>query len=503
MAKKLLLCASAFHLSAAVWNGRRLAVCRSFEDDPEGHQAFQTFLASVSGIPTYLTADTVDEDYRFETLPHASGGDRREMLERKLRQLYRSTPFYGASLQAREKDKRRDDRYLLSALTNAEVFSPWLQFLIAAKQPVVGVFPMPLITLGIIKPLGLTEPNLLLVSKHEAGVRQTFVKDQVFRISRLTPTPTHEQSAEEAYAEEIRNTRMYLDALNITHVEDLVTVVILDQDGSLASLGPRIVAGRRNVRWVRVSPDELVAKAGLDRAALERSPDALPLHLLGLHAPGPNLAPPTLTTGYARYRLSRGVYAATGALGALGLLWIGLNVYSAVDLKQERSRLAEETQRQQQLYQQITQTFPPSPADSDRLRLTVDVVKRIASSARLPDRAYVALARGLDAHPEITLTELTWRHGRAPASAPPQLAQTAQLGIELLAPPGDIGAALTAVNNFVRDLARQDSVASARTTKLPVNLGPTATMRGSTADPRKAQPEPVRFDVEVVLKPGV
>ena len=95
MAKKLLLCASTFHISAALWSGRRLLGCRGFEDDDAGHAAFQNLLRSASGVPVYLMADTVDEDYRFEMLPHASGSDRREMLERKLKQLYRSTPFYG------------------------------------------------------------------------------------------------------------------------------------------------------------------------------------------------------------------------------------------------------------------------------------------------------------------------------------------------------------------------------------------------------------------------
>ena len=503
MAKKVLLCASAFHLSAAVWNGSRLTVLRSFEDEPEGHQAFQTFLATVAGIPVHLTADTVDEDYRFETLPHATGNDRRELLERKLRQLYRSTPFYGAALQDREKDKRRDDRYLLSALTNAEVFSPWLGIMVAANVPVAGVFPLPLVTLGALKRLGLNEPNLLLVSKHEAGVRQTFVKDQVFRISRLTPTPASGAAGDDAYAEEIRNTRMYLDALNITHVEDVVTVVILDQDGSLAALGPRIVAGRRNVRWVRVPGEELATKVGVDRAAMERSPDALPLHLLGLHAPTLNLAPPTLTAGYRRYRMSRAVYAGAAVLGLAGAAWIGSNVNGLMELNRDRERLLAETQQQQALYQEITRTFPPTPADSGRLRLTVDVAQRIAALARLPEKAYAAVSQGLDANPEITLNSLTWRNSRVPGTEPPQMAQSAVMEIELLAPPGDIGAAMTAVNKLVKDLGRNELVASARTTRLPVNLGSGATMRGSTADARRAQPVPVRFDVEVVLKPGV
>jgi hypothetical protein len=503
MAKKVLLCASAFGLSAAVWNGSRLMVCRSFEDAPEGHQAFQAFLSTVAGIPVYLTADTVDEDYRFETLPHASGSDRREMLERKLRQLYRSTPFYGAALQDREKDKRRDDRYLLSALTNAEVFAPWLQILMAAKAPVAGVFPLPLITLGVIKPLALSEPNLLIVSKHEAGVRQTFVKDQVFRISRLTPTPLDGQAADVAYAEEIRNTRMYLDALNITHVEDLVTVVILDQDGSLAELGPRIVAGRRNVKCMRVPAGDLMARVGVDRAALEHTRDALPLQLLGLHTPALNLAPPTLTSGYTRYRMSRAVYAGAAVLGFLGAGWMGFNGYQLMDLNQERAEVVAQTQREQARYQEITRTFPPTPADSERLRLTVDVAQRVAGLSRLPDQAYVAVSQGLDANPSITLTSLTWRHSRAAGIDPPQLAQSALLEVELLAPAGDIGTALTAVNKLVKDLGRHEAVASARTTRLPVNLGSGATMRGNTTDPRKAQPVAMQFDVEVVLKPGV
>jgi len=77
MAKKILLCASALHLSAAVWSGRRLTVCRGFEDDDAGQRAFLNFLRSAPGVPVYLTADTVEEDYRFETLPHVFGADRR------------------------------------------------------------------------------------------------------------------------------------------------------------------------------------------------------------------------------------------------------------------------------------------------------------------------------------------------------------------------------------------------------------------------------------------
>ena len=39
----------------------------------------------------------VEEDYRFETLPHAFGSDRADMVGRKLKQHYRNTPYMAAT----------------------------------------------------------------------------------------------------------------------------------------------------------------------------------------------------------------------------------------------------------------------------------------------------------------------------------------------------------------------------------------------------------------------
>jgi hypothetical protein len=83
------------------------------------------------------------------------------------------------------------------------------------------------------------------------------------------------------------------------------------------------------------------------------------------------------------------------------------------------------------------------------------------------------------------------------------LAQSALLQVQLLAQPGDFTGALNTVNKFVKDLARHELVASARTVKLPIDPGSSATLRGSTADSRKGEPVKVQFEVEVVLKAGV
>jgi hypothetical protein len=126
MSSRILICISSAGASVARWSGK-ITDCVRFDHTDEGHQGFEEYLRSSRGTPVHMAVDTVDEDYRFETLPHASGGDRKQLVERKLKQLYRTTPYFSATLQERDKGKRKDDRFLFCALTDTELLAPWLQ----------------------------------------------------------------------------------------------------------------------------------------------------------------------------------------------------------------------------------------------------------------------------------------------------------------------------------------------------------------------------------------
>jgi hypothetical protein len=336
-------------------------------------------------------------------------------------------------------------------------------------------------------------------------VRQTFLKSRRFRLSRLTPIRhTGESTFRDAFIEEVRNTRMYLDALNVTHLDETVAVAILDQDGSLEDMEHLIPGGRRNIRCVRFKPEDLAARTGADPKSLRASEDALHLQMLGLQPPALNLAPPGLTAAYNRFRTSRAIYAA-GALGALiGIAWCGMNLYRASELEREREHLLAQTQLEQNRYQQLTRSFPPAPTTPANLRLTIEVAERLAKMSRLPDASFHAVSQALEANPGITLNGLSWRYGR-PAGAQPgalaALTQSAVMQVELVAAPGDYKGAMQQINKFVKDLQKLETVASAHTVKLPVNLASTATLQGSTAAPRAEKPVKAQFEVEVVLKP--
>ena len=157
MAKKLLLCASTFHISAALWSGRRLLGCRGFEDDEAGHAGLPepvAFHRRRAGVP--------DGRHGRRGLPFRDPAARRGQRPARHAgaQAEATLPQHALlrrQLQQREGDKRRDDRYLFAALTNPEIFSPWLQFLLAAKAPIAGVFPLPMVSLALIERLGLQD----------------------------------------------------------------------------------------------------------------------------------------------------------------------------------------------------------------------------------------------------------------------------------------------------------------------------------------------------------
>src|ERR1700752_2962215 len=135
MAEKLLIGIAGSGATVARWRGSRIVDCREFAADEAGAAAFQGHLAAPSDVPAYIMVDAVEEDYRFETLPHAFGSDRIQMAERKLRQHYRNTPYMTAWRLGRDTGKRRDDRYLFSALTNPDIVGEWLQAIVARGLP--------------------------------------------------------------------------------------------------------------------------------------------------------------------------------------------------------------------------------------------------------------------------------------------------------------------------------------------------------------------------------
>lgn len=514
MASRILICVSAAGASVATWKGK-LTNCVRFENSDAGVAGFEEYLRSAKGTPVHVAVDTVDEDYRFETLPHTSAGDRKQLVERKLKQLYRTTPYFSATLQERDKGKRKDDRFLFCALTEAEMLAPWLNAIEAGELPLAGVYPLPTVTAAAVAKLKLKGPNLLIISKHVAGLRQTFLKNGRFRITRLTQLRgSGDRTIDRSFAEEVSNTRMYLDALSVTTADETVQVVILDQDNSLAKLREALDNGRGNLQCERVTREDLVLRLRIPAPTLAVTPDALHLHLLGEHVPEENLAPASMRRGFSIYRNARRLYAASGACALLGALWFTFDLYQVKQIEEQAKNAATQATQYQARYQELTRQFPAAPVSSATLKDTVDVALRLRETARTPETLFSVLSDALEAFPTVNLSNLGWKHGRYPdAQAAFSAAGTAGAGSDgplhevgmivgdIQPFNGDYRTAVATIREFADRLRKNPAVADVKILKLPLDENSRQTLSGSTAT-RTEQQATAQFELVITLRDG-
>ncbi|MGH8750117.1 MAG: hypothetical protein ACREUV_00255 [Burkholderiales bacterium] len=512
MTGKIFLCISASQATAGIWRRGKLVMAQVFANSEAGWSAFGELLGQNPGLPVHVLVDTVDEDYRFDNLPHSFGGDRREMTARKLRQLYRNNPYSRAWLQGRETDKRRDDRFLFAALTNPEAVAGWLKSIEARQAILAGVYLLPIASHMLLKRFNLqTNSNLLLVSQNCAGLRQTFFRDQKLRISRLTPI---EQAQEEMplaeYAEEISNTRLYLAALKVSPLEEPLLVVILDQSDALADLSKELIKQQSSVLCQYFGRAEISAKLGLAPELLQISPDVMYLHMLGDQQPLINLAPEEKIRPFWRYQARQRIFAAAAGLALIATLWGGINLYQQFQYREDTAQAARRTVQQQALYEEVTKQFPAAPASAENLRTAVEVAQKIRKSIHSPELMFSAVSRALDASPSVLLKSISWKYGGAAetepgaqrsASATGTKKESGVIEAEIRPFKGDYRAALISINSFVDRLRSERSVAEANVIQLPLNISPGASLSGNTTDSRQ-QNLSAPFKVVLSLKPA-
>ncbi len=510
MAAKILACISADNATVAQWQRGRLTNLRRFSDDDKGRSEFEAYLGGVSRSTISIIVDSIDEDYRSETLPHTAGADRAQLISRKLRHLFRSTPYAAAGLQVQTKGNRREDQYLFAALTRPELLAPWLRVITELGIPITGIYLLPVVTLSVAERLELKRPNLLIVSKDESGLRQTFCQDGKLRVSRLT-TPREDKSQSTTfYAEEINSTRMYLDALTVTHVDDIVTVLILDHDGSLANLHDAITEHRPNMECLRLGPVELESALGISQADTTSCPDALHLHLLATTRPVMNLAPSTLKTRLQVHLIGKVIYTAAAGVASLGVLWSVVNAALIIQASNEIERLTQRARTFQLQYQAVTERFPETPASSELLRDSVEAAKQINTRRQTPTAFMMVLGSAMNGSPNIGLNRIEWVHdtpevvetGLPSTDFTPHLVngigQFGIIGAEVLSYRGDHQAALRNIRAFTRLLADDEQIAQVAVIRLPLDLDPNAGLNGSTATEQTTQTAP--FEIAVVLK---
>lgn len=516
------------HLIAVVW-GRGAALNeQSFAANEVGRSHFAEYLQSTQPLPTYLLTDLIEEDFRLDTIPHTGTRDRKTMLERKLQQIYRTTPYRLANVLGRLTEGRRDDQVLLCALTNAELVQSWVELLLEAQVPIAGVYSVALLTQPLLKALQVKGKHTLWVSlQANAGWRQTYCQNGRVRFSRLTPQ-TGAQSNATLLAEEIGKTFQYLESINSFSSAEALEIHVLSEAGAHSGLRASLSDTDR-LRYVLHDLSVAAGRLGLNYTA--DATDATPLYLsiLNRFTSTEQFAPSAQRRYSDIRRFKSAMLAASVAFALVGIGFGAWDMFQAQSLRASINRLENSTREYQAAHNATVAGFPKSKVPAQAMNEAVTYHGSVIHSAPHFSGFARELSAILEAFPGIRLDRLIWgtdtkpnidlgyqaRSGeetQARINAVPQLAPGAASGdagsgyyqsaiIEAAVYPfnGNYRAALAEIERLSNHLANLRKAQVAPLT-LPLDTRAQNQLRGS-ATPEKTQNE-ARFALYLQLLPS-
>lgn len=106
-------------------------------------RAFLEAFETDKKAPIYMLVDMMDQSYVQQSLPPVSSLSVNKLIKRKMERDFAAEDLKGALLIGREKEGRRDWKYLFVTVSNSPQLESWIDMLIELPNRFVGVYPLP------------------------------------------------------------------------------------------------------------------------------------------------------------------------------------------------------------------------------------------------------------------------------------------------------------------------------------------------------------------------
>ncbi len=503
------------------WEKGGLTESFVFHADPAGLENFARYLYEVPSTPFYIMIDVVEEEYRLETIPHVMGRDRKALLARKKDRLFRNTPYCHAKLQGREKEGRRDDIFLFSAITNPDIPAPWLKLLLNAKVPIAGIYSLPAVSGILLKKLGITSENTLLVTMQSAsGLRQTFYKEKNLKISRLAKMPRLSTTPFAPYLEgEIEKIHRYLSSLRLLQNDESLDVYIICQ-GSLLDDVRRQFRDTDQIRYHLLDINEVSTAIGFKGQLSSPYVDAIFSHILAAKPPANEYASANEVRYYTMHRGRIGMLVASLLLLLVSAFWSGFNLIEGLTYQQNQVDARDKANFYDARYRSAKERLPKTAVEPYDIKVAVDLVDVLNKHRATPLDTMLLVSKGLENYPNLHVQNVNWIAASDPNKTVGKGDEKDSLSdssiIELdedtyvyyqisviegyVAPfDGNYRLALDKVNNLAEELRKMAHVKRVKILALPLDVSSESNLSGSADLDKKSAQRNVVFSLKIVL----
>lgn len=501
MAAKIVIAISNRATGIALCDRGALRQHRLHSDEAQALTDLQSLIAAHPQTPIDILVDTAEEEFRAEQLPRVHGPARREMVQRKLAQFFRTSTYRTSWLLGAAGDKRGDEIYVFAALSASDFLRPYIETIEAHRAPLGGIYLFAQATQPLVQRLKL-RGAVLVVSHQQSGLRQSLFLNGRLRISRLAAVDTGAITPREV-ADEIEKSRLFLYNSRVLPRETPLRIVVLDPSDQLADTA-RLVPTEAGIGCEVLGTAKLRSTTGLTAPLLPADAESLHLYLLGRYRPAENFAPSRLTAVYFSHRLRQGLYVAAAVIAGLGALWGIANLTLASSAADESKLLRTQAARAGAAYGEAAKQFPAAPASAEQMRQAVEGVAKLRGLAHTPEPFLVSLSQALSGFAQIEIDRIDWKVDGAsttPRAQSPTPDERAEIDAEIRPFNGDYRSALQIIEQFAAALRTRPGMSEVRVAKLPLNLDPGSALSGSARDTVDTKELSAKFTLSLRWKP--
>ena len=512
MKPQRLLYLSAHQMTAYHWQAGVLTCEEVFSASESGVQQFAHYLARNMQSIFSLLANVSEEGFHIETIPFLRGNDRKAVIQRKLSQVFFNAPLSAALSLGHEKSRRKDERILLTALSNTAFFQPWLDIIRASEVALSGIFSLPLLASALLRKLRLPQEPCLLLTVQDQSIRQNYFEKGELHFSRLTPLQ-HSSigSIAQTFATESLKLQQYLASQRLIGRNQSITAHILAHQGALKTIQNSCI-DTPTVHYNVIDITECASRIGLKTPPVDTHCEALFLHLLVTDPPAFQFASDELRHSFHLARI-RSLLHGIGAMALIAcLLLSGKLLFDAYSVRQGAAALKAEAELSRQRYSAIEKTFPELPLDNETLKRVMDRYTIHEQRSTSPKGLYHTVSLALQAEPTIELDNLDWKTGAADAETAGPGKQTAGARTisddsehiivrGTLKPEGNANTRqlLSTFRRFVERL-KTDANLQVEILQQPFDIEPGKSLRSGDTSPEEGKPR--AFILQIIRKIG-
>jgi hypothetical protein len=285
MYARRLIYLSAHQITAFSWQAGVLSDEGSFEATEAGKQRFANYLAHHSKSIFSILANVSDESFHIEMIPFLRGADRSAIIARKLGQLFFNATLTTSISLGHEKSRRKNERIMLAALTNNELFAPWLDSLARAGAALAGIYSLPLLGPLLLRKLGVSDERCLLLTVQDQSIRQSYLEKGELHFSRLVPLPNSGIGGiAQTFAAEARKLQQYLVSQRVMGRQQPIKAYLLAHASARQAVEDSCVDSE-SLSFAIFDVEDCAHRCGLKALPPDTRCEALFLHLLATAPP--------------------------------------------------------------------------------------------------------------------------------------------------------------------------------------------------------------------------